>query len=209
MKRYDKKNLYTMLILIYVGRTTIAVSDEIAARLLRESKKRKITEYALANKLLENELNLMDKNMESQDIEASIMLAQFVKDMGSLPLPAEVIGEITEQVYRVDKEWLGNIWFNLGKKLGTYMHAYVSDIREIENHSKQIIRFVPIKLVKVESKTENSLTITIIGSWTSSSLSYCIGQTLNGIMETYSYKMKNLRFGNGFLVALFEIDLKA
>lgn len=182
-----------------MGRTTLAVNDDIATRLAREAKKRKTTEYALANKLLATELSLMDKNMEPQDMEASIILAQFVKDMGSLPVPAEIVGEITERMYKIDRDWLGSIWFDLGKKLGTYMHAYLTDLSEIEDNANQIIRFVPVKLVKVNSKTQNSVTISVIGLWTSSSLSFCIGQTLNGMLEAYNYKLKEMKFGNGFV----------
>ncbi len=182
-----------------MGRTTLAVNDDIATKLAREAKKRKTTEYALANKLLATELSLMDRNMEPQDMEASIILAQFVKDMGSMPVPAEIIGEITERMYEIDRDWLGSIWFDLGKKLGTYMHAYLSGIDEIEDSANQMIRFVPVKLVKVKSKTPDSITISVIGLWNSSSLSFCIGQTLNGMLEAYDYKLKDLKFGNGFV----------
>ncbi len=188
-----------------MGRTTIAVNDEVAAKLSEESKKRNITEYSLANQLLETELRLLNSSMDAEDVESSAILSQFVKSMDGLPLPVEIIGELTEYIYKKDKKWLEDVWYNLGKKLGAYVRTYVFDVKELESQAKHIIKFVPIKLVKVDTENEKSLKISLIGAWSFTSLSFCIAQVLKGIVETYGYKLKNLEYGKGFVTVKASI----
>jgi hypothetical protein len=184
-----------------MGRTTLAVDDKIAKKLLAITRTKNVSEFSLVNRMIETFISITDTGAELDSLITSLQLADFVKSMNSFPLPEDTVQAMVDRLYEVDRDWLKKIWAELGKKLGAYARTKLKDLSELEGKAADFIKLVPIRYVKVESSDNSNvnISITVLGGW-KEPFSFCMGNVIDGFLEAFGYDTKEIRTGAGFVI---------
>ena len=104
-----------------MGRTNIAVDDDVAEELSLEASKENKTQYALANEILSSVLEVTKSGGDPKQVFPSWKFVSMMKDVGCLVLPGDLVEKLVLKMYGIDKDWLLTAWYEEGARLGAFL----------------------------------------------------------------------------------------
>jgi hypothetical protein len=107
-----------------------------------------------------------------------------------------------ERILNTDKNWLLKEWYAEGKRIGSYLHMYAEDFKELGSRVDELQGFLRVKRVEFESSEEQGKTnivVRVIGAGLSKESTSCTEQFLLGILSNYPYKIIASRISEGMI----------
>ncbi|MDA4128290.1 MAG: hypothetical protein OK422_02330 [Thaumarchaeota archaeon] len=185
-----------------MARTNIAVDEATADSLADEATKENKSLYALTNEALAAVLRVCEYGGTPREVYPSWRFSRILKDTDAIPLPGDLMEELTKKIYSTDKDWLLSQWFGEGKRIGSYLRMYAEDFKELVSRVDEVQAFLPVKRVEFERKEEQekiNITVRVIGAGLSHESTSCSEQFLRGILSAYPYKIVSSRISEGMI----------
>ncbi len=184
-------------------RTNISIADEVADQLSTEAMKRNKTLYAFANEALEAVVAVCKLSGEPSELVSSWKLGRMLKDVDAVPVPGDLTEKIIKKLFETDKAWLLGVWASEGKRIGSYLQMGYPDLTQLSQAAVEFQGLLPLKRVEVrniEDKGGRSrILLRAVGVGLSSESTACAEQFMRGIVESYSWTVKDSRVAEGFL----------
>lgn len=185
-----------------MARTNIAVDEETAESLADEATRENKSLYALTNEALASVLRICQYGGTPREVYPSWRFSRILKDTDAIPLPGDLMEKLIKKVYAVDKDWLLGEWYEEGKRIGSYLHMYAEEFKELVSRVDELQDFLPVKRVEFESKEDKgkaNIVVRVIGAGLSHESTSCTEQFVRGIISAYPYKIVSSRVSEGMI----------
>lgn len=194
-----------------MARTNIAVDEKTADLLADEATKENKSLYALTNEALDAVLRVCSYGGSPKEVYASWRWSRILKDTDAIPLPGDLMEKLMRKTFLSDKDWLLKVWFDEGKRVGSYLRMYAEDFQQLISRVDELHGFLPVKRVEFERKEDErgvSMVVRIVGAGFSVESTSCTEQFLLGLLSAYPYKVVKSRVSEGLIEVKAEEDNK-
>lgn len=194
-----------------MARTNIAVDEKTADLLADEATKENKSLYALTNEALDAVLRVCSYGGSPKEVYASWRWSRILKDTDAIPLPGDLMEKLMRKTFLSDKDWLLKVWFDEGKRVGSYLRMYAEDFQQLISRVDELHGFLPVKRVEFERKEDErgvSMVVRIVGAGFSVESTSCTEQFLLGLLSAYPYKVVKSRVSEGLIEVEAEEDNK-
>ncbi len=137
-----------------------------------------------------------------REVYPSWRFSRILKDTDAIPLPGDLMEEVMKKMYVSEKDWLLKKWYDEGKRIGSYLHMYAEDFKELVSRVEELQGFLPVKRVEFERREEDGkikIAVHVIGAGLSRETTSCSEQFLLGILSAYPYKIISSRVSEGMI----------
>lgn len=178
-----------------MGRTNIAVEDDIAGALADEASKENKTVYALANEAMKAVLRVCDEGGKPDDVYVSWFFVRILRDLDSVPIPGDLLEKMVKALYAADSDSLLKYWFEEGVRTGAYLHLSSPKIEGLSSEVRALSQanLLPVKRVEIRGEEDNKVVIRVIGAGLSMESTKCAEAFIKGIVSAYSLKVVGSR----------------
>lgn len=194
-----------------MARTNIAVDEKTADLLADEATKENKSLYALTNEALDAVLRVCSYGGSPKEVYASWRWSRILKDTDAIPLPGDLMEKLMRKTFLSDKDWLLKVWFDEGKRVGSYLRMYAEDFQQLISRVDELHGFLPVKRVEFDRKEDErgvSMVVRIVGAGFSVESTSCTEQFLLGLLSAYPYKVVKSRVSEGLIEVKAEEDSK-
>jgi len=193
---------------VFLGRTNIAVDEQIADALADEATRENKSLYALTNEALSAVLRVCEYSGTPRELYPTWRWGRILKDTDAIPLPGGLMEKIMKKAYAADKAWLLGEWRDEGRRVGEYLHMYAEKFDELIPRVEELQGLLPVKRVEIEHKFDaqqkGTVTIRVIGAGFSQETTECTEHFLMGILSAYPYKILSNRISQGIIEVIAE-----
>jgi len=185
-----------------MARTNIAVDEAVAESLADEATRENKSLYALTNEALGSVLRICKYGGTPREVYPSWRFSRILKDTDAIPLPGDLMEKLIKKVYALEKDWLLTEWFEEGKRIGSYLHMYAEDFKELVSRVDELQGFLPVKRVEFERKEEDgkaTIAVRVIGAGLSQESTTCTEWFLRGILSAYSHRITKSTMSEGMI----------
>ena len=128
-----------------MGRTNIAVDEQIADALADEATTENKSLYALANEALSAVLRVCEYGGTPSELYPTWRWGRILKDTEAIPLPGGLMEKIMKKAYAADKAGLLAEWREEGKRIGDYLHMYAENFQLLIPRVEELQGLLPVK----------------------------------------------------------------
>lgn len=122
-----------------MGRSNIAVSDEIASRLSKIADREDKTSFALANECLDAALEICEKGGHPDEIYFPWIMNRVSKDVGAFQwVGRNLLERLATDFGQLDPEKFSQLWYAAGFSFGVYLQICFPTIKDIISLQKQL-----------------------------------------------------------------------
>ena len=189
-----------------MGRSNIAVSDEIADRLSKISAKENKTSYAVANECLDAALEICEKGGRLDEIFGAWMMNHIGKDIGAFQwVGRNLMEQVVRDFEHLDPQKFARVWHEAGFNFGVYMQICFPKIDDVVSLVKQLqqsfnigrVDFLEDPRTPPEEKAD-SFHLSIVTSTSAELLKY-MAEYLCGLLEAYGLEPVDRKIVSGAL----------
>jgi hypothetical protein len=186
-----------------LGRTNIAVSDEIAAELSQQAEKDGKTAFALANECLGASLRICASGGTPEEIYGAWKMNRIGKDIGALQWVGRSLMErFVREFAPLDPDKFAKMWQDAGFNFGVYMQICFPTIEDVASLVVQLRQSFNVGRVDfVEGPKEprdgsREYTLNVVTSYSAEFLTY-ISAYWRGILSAYGLDLgeSNIAYG--------------
>jgi hypothetical protein len=186
-----------------MARTNIAVEEDVAESLSDEATRENKSLYALTNEILSTVLRICKYGGTPREVYPSWRWSRILKDTDSIPLPGGLMEKLMRKAYATDRDWLLKEWFEEGKRIGSYLHMYAEDFKDLIPRVDELQGFLPVKRVEFERNETTDgnarILVRVIGAGFSNESTSCTEQFLLGMLSPYPYKIVHSKVSEGMI----------
>ena len=140
-----------------MGRTNIAVDDEIASRLSKIAEREGKTSFALANECLGASLQICENNGRAEEIFGAWKMNRIGKEVGAFQwIGRNLMEQLVREFGMSDPEKFSKIWKDAGHNFGVYLQICFPDIEDVLSLVKQLKQSFNIGRVELVERTPDS-----------------------------------------------------
>jgi hypothetical protein len=186
-------------------RSNIAVDEKLAYEMSSEAAKSNKTFYAFVNESLEAVLKVYKDGGGPSDIFPSWRFAQIMKDVDAIPIPGDLLERMIKRCFESpsERDWLLKIWFDEGKRLGTYLQLSAAKITDLSLEVRALQKMLPVKRIDIktigEKEDESRLVVRAVGAGLSIESTQCAEKFLEGIISSYSLRVVSSKISEGII----------
>ena len=197
-----------------MGRTNIAVSDQIASTLSKVAERQNKTSFGLANECLDTSLKILENGGSPDEIYAAWIMNRIGKDVGAFQFVGRNLMErLVAQLARSDdRAAVSKIWYEAGKNTGVYIKMCfptLDDVGDLMHRAKQSFTIGRVEWEKLPQKTEeqggDEFLVSAIAPLSSELLGY-IAEFWRGLLEVYGIHVLEIRVSSGAASIHFTYD---
>ena len=144
-----------------MGRSSIAVSDEIASQLSKIAEKEDKTSYAMANECLREALRICEKGGRPDEIYGAWIMNRIGKDIGVFQfMGRDILEEFARDFANFDRERFAKMWYKAGFNFGVYLQMCFPTIENLWQLANQLEKsFTSGKLHFIENDITTAKTL--------------------------------------------------
>ncbi len=184
-------------------RTNISIADEVADRLSAEAMKRNKTLYAFANESLEAVISVCRLSGEPAEVLPAWKMGHMLKEVDAVPIPGDLVEKLLKKLYDTDRVWLLGVWSAEGRRIGSYLQMGYQELHQLSQAAVEFQGLLPMKRVEVRSLDDEAgrsrMLLRAVGVGLSPESTACAEQFVRGIVESYSWAVKNSKVAEGIL----------
>ncbi len=184
-----------------MGRTNIAVTEEVAATLAEQAKKENKSLYALANECLQASLKITKYGGRTSEIHPAWLFAHFLKDLGTPFVPGELIDKMVQKLQVTEPEWLLKAWHDAGSKMGLYFQLHYPLTEDLYLAIQDLQDVIPLRRFELKQTQEGGQTrfiVTLVSGYSQEFIA-CLEQLIRGLIEAYPLMTVNSRIAEGIV----------
>jgi hypothetical protein len=184
-----------------LGRSNIAVSDEIALRLSEIAEREGKTAYALANECLDEALKVCEKGGRPNEIYGAWIMNHIGKDIVAFQwIGKNLMEQMIADFGRVDPPKFKKMWYDAGYNFGVYLQMCFPTIENLAELVMQLRQSFNIGRVElVEGNEEGrTYTLTVFSSYSAEMLSH-ISEFYRGIFSAYGLSIVDSKIVTGVI----------
>jgi len=188
-----------------LGRSSIAVSDEVASELSKAASKSGKTSYALANECLGQALKICSEGGEPDEIYGDWKMTKIGREVGSLQwIGRDLVEETVHEIALVEPQKLVRIWHKAGYNFGIYLQICFPEIKDVVTLVNQLQKSFTIGRVKfVEQNSPvvqegQSYTLGIVAANSAEFLHY-LAEFWRGLLSAYGLEVIDSKVTSGAL----------
>jgi len=190
-----------------MGRSNIAVSDEIAHELSRIAQREHKTSYALANESLEEVLKIFDKGGNADEIYGAWIMNRIGKDVRAFQFIGQNLMErLVKDFGRTNPEQFSQLWYDSGHNFAVYLQMCFPTIRDVVGLMDQLKKSYSIGKVELsetsESDGEAHYSLKIIAPFSSELVKY-LGDFARGFLSAYGLEEVESIYSEGAAITRF------
>jgi hypothetical protein len=191
-----------------MGRSSIAVSDEIAAELNRLAVRDKRTSYALANECLGVALKICDQGGEPGEIYGAWIMNRIGKDIGAFQwIGRNLMERFVSEFGHLEPEKFSRSWREAGYNFGVYLQICFPSIEDVLGLVAQLKQSFNIGRVELLERTstprENHVfSLSIVTSFSAELLTY-LAEYWRGLLSAYGLEVSESNIAMGAVRLLF------
>jgi len=179
-------------------RVNIAVSKEVADLLANTAEELGMTQYALANQILEVGLELIREGYGVAQIREIAKFYKVMTELESVPVPGRLLDRLIVEMYRENPEVVVRAWCEAGRMLAAYIKAVFGGLEEAVKLVPHVARVVPAR--RFEVKTENGeFLMDTIGVGYSLESVQATADAVRCLLEELNYEVKEVVTAPGIL----------
>jgi hypothetical protein len=130
------------------------VSKEVADHLANTAEELGMTQYALANQILEVGLELIRGGYGVAQMREIAKFYKVMTELESVPVPGRLLDRLFVEMYRENPEVVARALCEAGRMLAAYIKAVFGGLEEAVKLVPHVAKVVPAR--RFEVKTENS-----------------------------------------------------
>jgi len=179
-------------------RVNIAVSKEVADLLANTAEELGMTQYALANQILEVGLELIREGYGVAQIREIAKFYKVMTELESVPVPGRFLDRLIVEMYRENPEVVARAWCEVGRMLAAYIKAVFGGLEEAVKLVPHVAKAVPAR--RFEVKTENGeFFMDTIGVGYSPESVQATADAVRCLLEELNYEVKEVVTAPGIL----------
>ena len=186
-----------------MARTNISVDEVISKALSDEATRENKSQYGLANEILESALKICAEGGNPKEIYSSWRFLRLSKEIDTVPLPGSLVEKMVKKLYASDKDWVSQIWFDEGKRIGAYLRMFSEKIDELSGVVGEFQSFLPVKRIefgRIETGAGKSeVFVRAIGAGLSTESTTCAERFISGIVSSYSLRVTSSKISEGII----------
>ena len=138
-----------------MGRSNIAVSDEIAFELSKIAEREHKTSYALANESLGTVLKICDKGGNVDEIYGAWIMNRIGKDIRAFQFIGQNLMErLVKDFGRTEPEKFSRLWYDSGHNFAVYLHMCFPTIEDVMGLMDQLQEIIQHRKGRNHRNTE-------------------------------------------------------
>jgi acyl CoA:acetate/3-ketoacid CoA transferase len=179
-------------------RVNIAVSKDVADLLANTAEELGMTQYALANQILEVGLELIREGYGVAQIREIAKFYKVMTELESVPVPGRLLDRLIVEMYRENPEVVARAWCEAGRMLAAYIKAIFGGLEEAVKLVPHVAKAVPAR--RFEVKTENGeFFMDTIGVGYSLESVQATASAVKCLLEELNYEVKEVVTAPGIL----------
>jgi acyl CoA:acetate/3-ketoacid CoA transferase len=187
-----------MFMSIKKDRVNIAVAKEVAELLANTAEELGMTQYALANQILEVGLELIREGYGVAQIREIAKFYKVMTELESVPVPGRLLDRLIVEMYKENPEVVTRAWCEAGRMLAAYIKAVFGSLEEAVKLVPHVARVVPAR--RFEVKTENGeFLMDTIGVGYSLESVQATASAVKCLLEELNYEVKEVFTAPGIL----------
>ena len=190
-----------------MGRSSIAVSDEIASRLSRVAESEDKTSYALANECLDAALKVCENGGNPDEIYFPWIMNRVSKDVGAFQwVGRSLLERLAKDFGKLDSEKFSRIWYDAGFSFGVYLQICFPRIEDVISLEKQLnqagsfgrVKFVHEPATFGEEKNVTSFSLDLVLPYSEELLTF-LSEYMRGLYAAYGLTVVESKITAGAL----------
>ena len=184
-------------------RTNISIADDVADRLSEQALKRNKTLYAFANESLEAVISVCKLSGEPSDVLPAWKMGRMLKEVDAVPLPGDLLEKVIKKLYETEREWLLNIWFAEGQRIGRYLSMGYQELPNLAQAAVEFQGLLPLRRLEFRNiETADSkaqMAVRAIGAGISMEATTCAEHFIRGVVDAYGWTVKSGKTAEGII----------
>ena len=193
-----------------LGRSNIAVSDEIAAELSQRAEKDGKTVFALTNECLGASLRICASGGSPEEIYGAWKMNRIGKDIGALQwVGRNLMERLVREFAPLDPEKFAKMWQDAGYNFGVYMQVCfptIDDVASLIGQLKQSFNIGRIDFIEAEKNSQNGsseYSLNVVSSYSAELLTY-VSAYCRGILSSYGLDLVESNIASGVVRLRFH-----
>jgi hypothetical protein len=178
-------------------RTSISVDRGIGEEFSCQADRAGKPLYAFANDWLATATRISSQGGSANEAEAEWRVCSVFKDVEAIPLPAEFVERIAEDLCEADKEKALKTFRGLGEALTAILRIYAPRIEQLADLAKGFSGIAPLKRLDIERADERKLVVSVVGAGRKHEVTECAFEFLRGLLAGYGYAVAAYELGVG------------
>jgi len=183
-----------------LGRSSIAVSDEIASELSNYASIKNQTSYALANESLGAALKIYERGGTADEIYEAWVMNHIGKDIHAFQwIGRDLMERLIHKLGQLDPEDCSHIWSDAGYNFGVYLqicYPSIEDVLSLTAMLKQSFNIGRVSLIERDQEEDQIYTLSVVTSFSEESLK-CLADYWKGLLSAYGLQVKESRIATG------------
>ena len=157
-----------------------------------------MTQYALANQILEVGLELIREGYGVAQIKEIAKFYKVMTELESVPIPGRLLDRVIVEMYKENPEVVTRAWCEAGRMFAAYIKAVFGSLEEAVKLVPHLARVVPAR--RFEVKTENGeFLMDTIGVGYSLESVQATASAVKCLLEELNYEVKEVVTAPGIL----------
>jgi len=174
------------------------VSKEVADHLANTAEELGMTQYALANQILEVGLELIRGGYGVAQIKEIAKFYKVMTELESVPVPGRLLDKLIVEMYRENPEVVARAWCEVGRMLAAYIKAVFGGLEEAVKLVPHVAKVVSARRFEVKTENGEFLMDTIEVDYSLESVQ-ATAKAVRCLLEELNYEVKEVVTAPGIL----------
>jgi len=189
-------------------RTTLAVDEKIAKEFSKVVKEKSKVIFSVTNTAIQLTTEFLKDGVDPEEVYTYWQIFKLMGLIDIIPIPSTLNETLLNKLYSYEKEKLYDFFLETGKEVANKFKVYMSDLVQILNVVKNLVKFFPLRKIeftKTTDKLGDRYKLVLIGAGLSLVTSKCLHSFIKGFFEVYNATIISEEVSVGFISIDFKV----